>query len=130
MNAIGSKGIIRGALTLFASKLTARILRYMLLLVIYVTFGMNEATDAYFIAQTVTLLFLTLTDNVFNYTLIPVLSQERIDNGEDEARALASSSLVYINLLLFCVSLAIFMLADVLSVALAPGLLARSPHHA
>ena len=122
MDAIGSKGIIRGALTLFASKGMARILRYLLWVVIIFTFGYSEASDAYFIVQTVTLLFLTLTDNVFNYTLIPVLSKERIDHGEDEAHELANSSLVYINLLLFCISLAIFILADTLSVALAPGL--------
>lgn len=122
MSATGSKGIIRGAFTLFASKGTARFLRYLLLLVIFFTFGYTEATDAYLIVQTVTLLFLTLTDNVFNYTLIPVLSKERVEKGEDEARELASSSLVYINLLLFCISLAIFILADILSVLLAPGL--------
>jgi len=109
-------------LILGISKILARFLRYLLLIVILSTFGMKEATDAYLIAQTITLLFLTLADNVFNYTLIPVLSKESEENGEKEARALASSSLVYINLLLFCISLAIFMLADILSVCLAPGL--------
>jgi len=116
------QSILKGAFISAGSKGLARFLRFLLLIVIAHKFGTGAETDAYFVIQTLTVLFLTLNDTIFNFSLIPTLTNERIKHGEEEERELASSAFAYLNLFFFAVSLFIFMAADPLARAMAVGL--------
>lgn len=117
-----SQSLTSGALLSAASKGTARTLRFLLLLVISHRFGTCPEADAYFIIQSLTVLFLTLNETVFNLTLIPILVDEHAKKGKLEAIKLASSAFAYLNLFFFGVSLAIFLAAVPLAGVMAPGL--------
>jgi putative peptidoglycan lipid II flippase len=115
--------MVKGAFISAFSKGTARFIRFMLIILIANKFGgQSVEADAYFIIQTLTLLFLTLNDTIFNLTLIPVLMNERVKNGEEEANKLASSAFAYLCLFFFIVSLLFFIFADLLAGLMAHNL--------
>ena len=122
MTKLQRQSLIKGALMAAASKGTARFLRFLLLTVIAYKFGRNFETDAYFIVQSLTVLFLTVNDTIFNFSLIPVLVDERVKNGDEEARELAGSAFAYLNLFFFVVSLGFFIFAAPLARLMGPGL--------
>jgi putative peptidoglycan lipid II flippase len=109
------QSILKGAFVSSASKGLARFMRFLLLLVITHKFGTSYEVDAYLLIQSITLLFLTLNDTVFNFTLIPMLAKERETNGEEEAKRLASSAFAFLNIFFFVVSLVIFVSADAMA---------------
>ena len=121
MKAFSSQTIFSGTIINIGSRSLARLLRLLLLVVISLKFGASYETDAYFIAQSVVLLFLFLGDSVLNFTFLPVFVDHRKNRGEAEAWPIANTTFTFVGVCLLLISLAIFLFAPYVARVLAPG---------
>ena len=71
MKDFSSQGIFAGTIINAGSRTLSRILRLLLLVIISLKFGAGYEADAYFIAQSIVLLFLFLGEGVLNFSFIP-----------------------------------------------------------
>ncbi|OEU65009.1 MAG: murein biosynthesis integral membrane protein MurJ [Desulfobacterales bacterium PC51MH44] len=121
MKGFSSQGIFAGTIINAGSRTLARILRLLLLVIISLKFGAGYEADAYFIAQSIVLLFLFLGEGVLNFSFIPVFAGYRKTEREDEAWSLANTTFTIVGVCLLVVSFALFVFAPYVAKALAPG---------
>ena len=105
---------------------SARVLRFCLLIIISLRFGAGYETDAYFISQSILLLFYSLGDGVINLCFIPVFMDYKNRRTERSAWDLANATFTLLCLSLFVVSVGIFVFAPTLAKILAPGFSGKS----
>jgi putative peptidoglycan lipid II flippase len=121
MTSFSSQTFLAGTITNIGSRSLARLLRLLLIVVISFHFGASDESDAYFIAQSIVLLFLFFGESVLNLTFIPVFVEYRRNHGEKQAWPIANTMFTITCASLLMISAGVFLFAPYIAKVLAPG---------
>ena len=121
MKRFSSQGIFSSLIINISSKGIARSLRLILLILISYKFGASHETDAYFVAQSITLSFLLIAESVFINSFLPVFIDYKENKDEEEAWKIANTTSTIISICFLLISLLIFIFAPQIAFIMAPG---------
>ncbi len=116
------KKIVKGAATVGSMTLISRVLGFVRDIIIARLFGASAEADAFFVAFKIPNFFRRLTaEGAFSQAFVPVLSDVRHQQGEDEARHLLDAVWTRLALFLVVLTLLGMLFAEPLMWLFAPG---------
>jgi putative peptidoglycan lipid II flippase len=116
------QGILKATTINMIGRFAASLLGFLQFVIIAKIFGIGIETDAFLIAQTIPLLFLTMSETVLGYSFLPVFIDCREKKGEDKAWELAGAFSTILNIILFVLTIILFVFAPYIVSLLAPGM--------
>ncbi len=115
------QGIFKATGINFAAKASGSVLGFAQFILIAKVFGIGVETDAYLIGQTLPMMFSTIGEIVFGYTLLPVFIEYMEKGREEEAWLIADVFFTIVGCVALVFSALVFIFAPYLVKILAPG---------
>ena len=118
---IKKQGLFQAALTLGMGRSFQLVLGFIHLVVVINAFGGSGASDTYFLAYSLLLLASTVAIQSLTFTLVPVFTEIKENEGERKAWDLASTVFNISLIVLACAAVLAFILAPEISRLISPG---------
>ncbi|MFQ5427449.1 MAG: murein biosynthesis integral membrane protein MurJ [Thermodesulfobacteriota bacterium] len=122
MKGLSKQGIVKAAGVNSIARLLVSVLGFAQLIVLAKIFGLGTEIDALLIAQTLPLLFVIMGETVLSWSFLPIFVEQMEKRGEEDAWNFANKFFTILTLLLFCLTVLVFVFAAQITYLLAPGM--------